>query len=403
MRNKLSLSAFFLLVAAESLAQTGTIKGIVINNRTRERLPFAVVYINYTTIGTTANNEGEFVLRNVPVGQQDLVATFVGHHPQKHKIIIKESAEISITIGLESKALKEVKIHAKRDKNWDRQYEKFKRLFLGNSVHAARCEILNPWVLDFQWNEKGFFTASASDVLEIENFSLGYKLYYQMVNFKIGSKDYLIAGNVRFQPMAPGDSTTKNDWAKNRAEVFGGSSRHLFRSIINRTLNSNGFELYRDDTGAEDIVRMANFLSNVGKELFVYNIEDLQYAEVRANQYQIRLPDRLEIHFLHKQARPDIYRNVTHAVSWLETSKGTLLVNRDGVLLNPDNAFLSGNMSEGRISELLPYDYNPPEIRFSKPQQEKETAEPINALQYLLERPYLHTDRSYYYPNETVW
>ena len=403
MRNKLSLSAFFLLVAAESLAQTGTIKGIVINNRTRERLPFAVVYINYTTIGTTANNEGEFVLRNVPVGQQDLVATFVGHHPQKHKIIIKESAEISITIGLESKALKEVKIHAKRDKNWDRQYEKFKRLFLGNSVHAARCEILNPWVLDFQWNEKGFFTASASDVLEIENFSLGYKLYYQMVNFKIGSKDYLIAGNVRFQPMAPGDSTTKNDWAKNRAEVFGGSSRHLFRSIINRTLNSNGFELYRDDTGAEDIVRMANFLSNVGKELFVYNIEDLQYAEVRANQYQIRLPDRLEIHFLHKQARPDIYRNVTHAVSWLETSKGTLLVNRDGVLLNPDNAFLSGNMSEGRISELLPYDYNPPEIRFSKPQQEKETAEPINALQYLLERPYVHTDRSYYYPNETVW
>ena len=403
MRNKLSLSVFFLLVVAESLAQTGTIKGIVVNNRTRERLPFAVVYLNYTTIGTTANGSGEFVLRNVPVGQQDLVATFVGHHPQKHKITVKDSAEISITIGLETKDLKEVKIRAKRDKNWDRQYEKFKRLFLGNSVHAARCEILNPWVLDFEWNEKGFFTARASEVLEIENFSLGYKLYYQVVNFKVGSKDYLIAGNVRFQPMAPGDSTTKNEWAKNRAEVFGGSSRHLFRSIINRTLNNNGFELYRDDTGADDIIRMANFLSNVGKELFVYDIEDLHYAEVRANQFQIQFPERLEIHYLNKSARPDIYRNVTHAVSWLETANGTLLVNGDGVVLNPDKSYLSGNMSEARIAELLPYDYNPPEGKFYSQQQKIEQAEPINALQYLLERPYLHTDRSYYYPNETVW
>jgi hypothetical protein len=394
MSTKYSLSVFFFLFAAECIAQTGTIKGIVINNRTRERLPFAVVYINYTTISTSANDRGEFVLRNVPVGQQDLVATFVGHHAQKHKIIVKDSAEIFITIGLESKALKEVKINAKRDKNWDRQYEKFKRLFLGNSVHAARCEILNPWVLDFEWNEKGFFTARASDILEIVNFSLGYKLYYQMINFKMGSKDYLIGGNVRFQPMDPGDSTTKNDWAGNRAAVFDGSSRHLFRSIINRTLNDNGFELYKDDTGAADIIRMANFLSNIGKELSMYGIEDLTYQEVRPNQFQIRFPERLEIHFLHKSARPDIYRNVTHAVSWLETSNGSLLVNADGVVLNPDNVYLSGNMSEARIAELLPYDYNPPERKFYAQRKNTEPAEPINALQYLLERPYLHTDRS---------
>ena len=403
MSNKYSLSIFFFLFAVECIAQTGTIKGIVINNRTRERLPFAVVYINYTTIGTSANDRGEFVLRNVPVGQQDLVATFVGHHAQKHKIIVKDSAEISITIGLESTALKEVKINAKRDKNWDRQYEKFKRLFLGNSVHAARCEILNPWVLNFDWNEKGFFTARASDVLEIENFSLGYKLYYQMVNFKIGTKDYLIGGNVRFQPMDAGDSITKNEWAKNRAEVFDGSSRHLFRSIVNRKLSENGFELYKDDTGAADIIRMANFLSNIGKELSVYGIEDLRYEEVRTNQFQIKIPERLEIHFLDKPARPDIYRNVLHAVSWLETAKGTLLVNHDGVVLNPDNAFLSGNMSEARIAELLPYDYIPPEKKFYTQRQGSEPPEPIHALQYLLERPYLHTDRSYYYANETVW
>lgn len=403
MLNKFPLSVIFVFLVAECIAQTGTIKGIVVDNRTRERLPFAVVYINYTTIGTSANDRGEFILRNIPVGQHDLVATFVGHHHQKHKIIVKDSAEVSITIGLESKQLKEVKIQAKKDKSWDRQYEKFKRLFLGNNVHAARCEILNPWVLDFESNDNGFFTARASDVLEIENFSLGYKLYYEMLNFKVGTKDYLIGGNVRFQPMDAGDSTTKNNWAKNRVEVYGGSSRHLFRSIINRTLNEEGFELYKDDTGAENIIRLANFLSNVGNELSVYSIEDLQYVEVRPNQFQIKFPERLEIHFLHKPDRPDIYRNVTHAVSWLETSKGTLLVNPDGVVLDPGHLFLSGNMSQARIAELLPYNFVPPQTRVYVRREKIHPAEPINALQYLLERPYLHTDKSYYYPNETVW
>ena len=130
MRNKFSLAVFLFFVVIHCAAQTGTIKGIVINNRTRERLPFAVVYINYTTLGTSANERGEFVLSNVPVGQQDLIATFVGHHHQKHKILVKEASEVSITIGLASKDLKEVSIRSKRDKNWSGNM-KIQALFLG--------------------------------------------------------------------------------------------------------------------------------------------------------------------------------------------------------------------------------------------------------------------------------
>jgi len=403
MRNKFSLAVFLFFVAIQCAAQTGTIKGIVVNNRTRERLPFAVVYINYTTMGTSANERGEFVLRNVPIGQQDLIATFVGHHHQKHNILVKEDSEVSITIGLESKDLKEVRIQSKRDRNWERQYEKFKRLFLGNSVYAAGCEIVNPWVLDFEWNDKGFFTARTSDILEISNFSLGYNLYYQMINFKMGSKDYLIGGNVRFEAMDAADSTTKNQWASNRVKAYFGSSRQLFRSIINRTLSNDGFELYRDDTGAEDIIRMANFLSNIGRELFPYDIENLSYTQVRPNEFQIRFPERLEIHYLSKPDKPDVYRNITHAVSWLETTDGILEVNSDGVVLRPDQMFLSGDMSEARVAELLPYNFIPPETKRHAHREKIKQAEPVNALEYLLERPYLHTDKSYYYPNETVW
>ena len=403
MSNKFSLAGFLFFIVMQCLAQTGTIKGIVVNNQTRERLPFAVIYINYTTLGTSANERGEFILRNVPVGQQDLVATFVGHHPQKHKIIVKDSAEVSITMGLESKNLKELTIRSKKDKNWEKQYEKFKRLFLGNSSYAFQCEILNPWVLSFEWNNKGFFTANAADILEIENFSLGYKLYYQMVNFKIGSQDYLIGGNVRFQAMETSDSLTMALWVKNRSDVYRGSSRHLFRSIISRRLTEDGFELYKDDTGADDIIRMGNFLSNLGREISSYSIEDLHYTEVRPNQFQIKFPERLEIHYLNKSDHPTVYHNVVHPVSWLETANEFLLVNSDGVVLKPDQMVLSGNMSDARIAELLPFDFIPPKSTYSESVVQHKPKRPINALHYLLERPYLHTDKSYYYPNETIW
>ena len=65
--------------------------------------------------------------------------------------------------------------------------------------------------------------------------------------------------------------------------------------------------------------------------------------------------------------------------------------------------FLSGDMSEARVAELLPYNFIPPETKVHAQWEKIKQPEPVNALQYLLERPYLHTDKSYYYPNETVW
>ncbi|HEX6226202.1 MAG TPA: carboxypeptidase-like regulatory domain-containing protein, partial [Chryseolinea sp.] len=144
MRYKVLAGCFLLFLAADIFAQTGTIKGVAINSRTYERLPFASAFINNTTIGTSANEKGEFVLKNIPIGQHELVVTFVGHHHYQSLILIKDTTAITITVRLKSTEMREVKVNSKRDKNWQRQYEKFKKLFLGNTVHALRCEILNP-------------------------------------------------------------------------------------------------------------------------------------------------------------------------------------------------------------------------------------------------------------------
>jgi len=63
-------------------------------------------------------------------------------------------------------------------------------------------------VLDFKTDNKGFFIAEASDVLHIDNYSLGYRLFYQLKKFSMGSSEFVINGNVRFKLMEPSDTAT---------------------------------------------------------------------------------------------------------------------------------------------------------------------------------------------------
>jgi len=118
-----------LFLASQGFAQTGTIKGVVINSRTYERLPFATAFINNTTISASADERGEFILKNVPIGQHELVVTFVGHHYYQSKISVNDTTVMTITVRLQSNELREVKVHAKKDKNWQGSMKNLKNYF----------------------------------------------------------------------------------------------------------------------------------------------------------------------------------------------------------------------------------------------------------------------------------
>ena len=66
--------------AVAALAQgTGTIKGTVRDRTTRDLLPGANIVVQGTSIGAASDAKGEFVIRNVPPGDQTLVASYVGY------------------------------------------------------------------------------------------------------------------------------------------------------------------------------------------------------------------------------------------------------------------------------------------------------------------------------------
>ncbi len=80
---------FFLLVPALVLAQSVTISG-TIKDSSGEPLIGATIILKGAAVGTVADFEGRYELRNVPVGQITLIASFTGFAKQERTIEVSE-------------------------------------------------------------------------------------------------------------------------------------------------------------------------------------------------------------------------------------------------------------------------------------------------------------------------
>lgn len=98
-----------------AFGQTGTIKGKIFNKLNNEAVPFANVVIQGTTIGTAADGDGNFQIANVPPGQYNVEATFVGFKPLViFEVQVTLSRPVILEFALEEEAqqLSEVEVTA---------------------------------------------------------------------------------------------------------------------------------------------------------------------------------------------------------------------------------------------------------------------------------------------------
>lgn len=93
-RNKLKilLSIILFLVFQSSLfAQSGGIKGQIIEGDTENPLVGANIIIEGTTLGASSDLDGNYIIRNVPVGTHTLKITYIGYLPKTEQINIQEN------------------------------------------------------------------------------------------------------------------------------------------------------------------------------------------------------------------------------------------------------------------------------------------------------------------------
>jgi hypothetical protein len=92
------------LVFNKGFAQTGVIKGKVLDAENREPIPFANIILQGTSYGAISNMEGKFIIENIPPGTYNIIASFVGYEKQ----IIYEANIISartIVLNFEMKSM----------------------------------------------------------------------------------------------------------------------------------------------------------------------------------------------------------------------------------------------------------------------------------------------------------
>jgi len=102
-------------ITVSSYAQTGSIKGRIFEQSTKEPLPSAVVQIVGTSIGASADENGEFVISNIPVGTYLVRASLIGFEPLVQSDVIVATArpaELFLELRQSSIALEGVEVSA---------------------------------------------------------------------------------------------------------------------------------------------------------------------------------------------------------------------------------------------------------------------------------------------------
>lgn len=99
--SKLAVILLCFVSATDIFAQTGIIKGRIVDSKTNEPLIGASILVEGTTNGTASDPDGNFVIHNVGVGRVRLKASYVAYRSQiKSDVIIKQNRETIVDFAL---------------------------------------------------------------------------------------------------------------------------------------------------------------------------------------------------------------------------------------------------------------------------------------------------------------
>ncbi len=94
------LTCFLSFGAGKMMAQTGTIKGKIIDQQTKLTLPGATVVIEGTALGAAADVDGNYTITNVPAATYRLTGRFIGYQPLTRTVQVKEGETLTENFAL---------------------------------------------------------------------------------------------------------------------------------------------------------------------------------------------------------------------------------------------------------------------------------------------------------------
>jgi len=388
---------FFSAITGTVFSQGFTISGRVLDAETNEPLQFAHVFIDQSTHGTVTNTNGEFFLENLEAGEYRLVFSFVGFELFNRSVSITDKdMVINARLVPQNAVLQNIEVKGTKDKEWEKRLKDFNRIFLGEDGLAKDCRILNPWVIDFNYDKTTkMLRATASQPIEIENKALGYLINASLQNFEFALGTYKIKGLYRFTEMEATNDEEATRWTINRNRSYQRSLRFFFKSMIDNNCETNGFEVFIDKKPKNHLLNSSLFSDELDKRVFKPDLKKI-ILPYSPGVFKLMPSDRLEIHHLTSYAQVKAYRDLSCNVSWIEFAKGFVLITQDGIVVNRDDVTTVGEFNNNRVASMLPLNYRPGRIVVVN------YLTKVNVALRLQERVYAHTDKAFYHPGEKI-
>ena len=238
------------MVVAICGAQTYMLHGTIADSATGRPIIGASIFLSNTSIGTSANNNGEFTLNRVPKGQFNLVVSSIGYETFTQSITV-QNVQQPITIVLSPKAnqLMAVVVGTYEKDGWQKWGNIFTENFIGTNGLAMSCTIKNYRTIKFRYSKKrDVLVAFADEPLEIENKALGYAVSYKLEKFLLdrGNQTVFYEGYPFFKQM-DGEADKQKRWKEKRADVYYGSLLHFMRSLYQNKLSEDGYDIRKLD------------------------------------------------------------------------------------------------------------------------------------------------------------
>jgi hypothetical protein len=307
------------------------IQGKVLDQETREPIDFASVYFDGTFVGTTTDSLGNFEIDITKYSSRSLTVSAVGFYSES--IATLTSGEIHrVELIPRIFSIEEVSVSTQSLVRKRRACMRlFKREFIGLTSNARRCYILNEQDISFNYgSDQDTLRAYASKPLRIQNLSLGYVFTYHLDCFEYARKTHTMRynGSIVFNRDLAADEASLKRYSRRRAYAYTGSSKHFFRALWTKTLQSEGFAV-------------SGFIS---EKRLMY--KHLVFEDLQGRKYIQYLED-LMIQYYPYQS----YINFLNEKVYFE---------KDG-FFDPTAILWTGTMSKQRIADFLPYEYIIPE------------------------------------------
>ena len=254
----------------------------------------------------------------------------------------------------------------------------FFKEFLGNSKNAKQTSITNEDKLVLHYDsEDKTLTAHSKDILLITNEALGYNIKYLLKSFSFNKKtgDLRYFGYPLFEKMKATRPSEEKEWEKNRASSYTYSLLRFYRTLGKRNLIQQGY-LLGDLVKIEPeqiqskgtVIKGTGFYLSLGGQKYqdtLYWPEIPYYKIISAlpsQKYKLNFSGYLCVDASSATGTPHEFDNYRPGKQFsLLSLKRPVIINEEGLPEDASSIEYIGYWMDMRLSDLLPFDYQPGE------------------------------------------